>query len=225
MRFVRSICLLGVLVGLSASSARAQTFTSRASWLAALNGAPTTVDFSSVPLGSCGSNCANGPFSISGATFDAQIFASFVIDDPASTAYGWGSGAIFSPQVQDPENDFNQMIVTLPGSFYAVGFDYGQNFFGDGSSNVLGLSNGATYSVPGADAANYPNLQFFGIISAAGFNGLTVDIEDGAWGPVFDNVSWGNAVPASTTPEPGTMTLLASGLVGMAGLARRRRKV
>jgi hypothetical protein len=40
---------------------------------------------------------------------------------------------------------------------------------------------------------------------------------------IFDDVTFGSATPGVVTPEPGTYALLATGLVGVAGLARRRR--
>ena len=39
----------------------------------------------------------------------------------------------------------------------------------------------------------------------------------------FDDVTFGSAVPGTVVPEPGTLTLLATGLIGVFGVARRRR--
>ena len=42
---------------------------------------------------------------------------------------------------------------------------------------------------------------------------------------VFDNFRFNNTPDPTITPEPSSMTLLATGLIGLFGVARRRRKV
>jgi hypothetical protein len=41
----------------------------------------------------------------------------------------------------------------------------------------------------------------------------------------FDNITLGASTPSAATPEPATLTLFGSGLVGLVGLVRRRRKM
>jgi hypothetical protein len=41
----------------------------------------------------------------------------------------------------------------------------------------------------------------------------------------FDNITLGASTPRAATPEPATLTLFGSGLLGLVGLIRRRRKM
>lgn len=88
------------------------------------------------------------------------------------------------------------------------------------------LTSGSTYWVrlkPGAASQTY--WSWF--LNDQGFTGYQRSLDGGAtWfsnagpTPAFDVTS----ISGSVVPEPTTMTLLATGLVGLATLSRRRRK-
>lgn len=224
MRLVRTLGLLAVVAAAGATSATAQLYSSRSAWLAAVIGSPTTVNFNGFAPdpNTCQGNCAVGPFTILGATFGSSQIP-FIVDNnnDGDSIYDWGTGAVFSPQPFDLTQP-NIMSVSLPGGFYALAFDYGQNLVGDGTTSQITLSNGSSYALPATSV--WPTLAFFGVVSNTPFNGFTIDILDGSFAPIFDNVSWGTAAATSVTPEPATMSLLATGLVGMVGAGARRRK-
>jgi len=41
----------------------------------------------------------------------------------------------------------------------------------------------------------------------------------------FDNITLGSATPTPGTPEPGTLVMFGSGVIGLAGLLRRKFNV
>jgi len=57
-------------------------------------------------------------------------------------------------------------------------------------------------------------VSFAGTAQSIDFGGVANQI-------VFDDVTFGSATPG-TTPEPGTLIMLGSGVLGMAGIIRRR---
>lgn len=80
--------------------------------------------------------------------------------------------------------------------------------FNDGSPQTLNLpinNNGGT--------------SYFGFTDTASFSSLTItNTSNDAWG--MDDVSYSTQV--STVPEPGTLMMFGSGVIGLAGLLRRK---
>jgi PEP-CTERM motif len=96
----------------------------------------------------------------------------------------------------------------------------------DGTGSLLaslGLavtpSGGATQCTYGDYCPWFPvGVSFDGTAESVIFSGSANYIG-------FDNITLGASTPSAATPEPATLTLFGSGLLGLVGLVRRRRKI
>jgi PEP-CTERM motif len=121
---------------------------------------------------------------------------------------------------------------TFPGSgslFIATGTLLGS--LSDGgtfSSGVIGLNLGSISIFASNFTGSWTKLsddiyELSGLFSGGGVGGLTLQlfqVQFGDNGTCFRDVS--GVTDISSVPEPGTLTLLATGLMGLAGAARRK---
>ncbi len=70
------------------------------------------------------------------------------------------------------------------------------------------------YEFDEATAISSIDIDSRGTCSGAGFSHVAL----------YDGSGLGTGTPQSVTPEPATMTLMATGLVGLVGVGRRRKK-
>ena len=110
---------------------------------------------------------------------------------------------------------FYYSAVNNPGSF-----DVWSGLNGTGSL-LASLSLPTTTTGPGCFGTGFcpyraAGVAFAGTAYSVTFGGVADQI-------AFDDVTFGSDVPGTVTPEPASMALLATGLVGIGGIVRRRR--
>lgn len=108
---------------------------------------------------------------------------------------------------------------TFNGGYFTAAFTDGLTV------NITGL-NGSTTLFSQMLTLNTAGPQ---LLNVAWDNLTSVTFSSGDGQPgsqfVFDNFRFNNTADPTITPEPASLTLLATGLLGIAGAARRRRKI
>lgn len=100
-------------------------------------------------------------------------------------------------------------------AFNLLGFDLNTN---EAQWSVVS-SSGASYTLPWESWGG--SSTYIDLSSLAGFSGITAfSLVGGDWCLGVDNI----ALAQSAVPEPGTIVLLGTGLLGLVGFARRRNK-
>jgi PEP-CTERM motif len=202
---------------LAATAAHADTvYTSSAAYAAATGAPSTTINFNGIAASNSFVGESN-PFTLSGSVFTFSPGAlGFVV---GQTYYGtsYAGGGFLSVDYNSPTDS---LTVTLP-SITALSFNYG-GLLGTTTPFGIKLSDGFTTTLSTADSiVGTSTLDFAGFTSTSPLTSITFTLPDTPDYNALDNLSFASAKVAGT-PEPSTLALLSTGLLGLAGLVRRK---
>jgi hypothetical protein len=103
------------------------------------------------------------------------------------------------------------ILITLPSATTFFSVDYGTF---NGSAVTFLLGNGHSF-VQGSSGLGYLTPDFFSVTDTA-FSTVLITSPDFVLN--INNITYGG----TTTPEPGTLVMLGSGIIGIAGVLRRK---
>jgi hypothetical protein len=172
-------------------------------------------------------NCAFGTGDFTGwsGTATADAFNYVDTGDPLAMGSTPYNGLIYEAALgSSSDENLSQSFATIIGHQYSVKFALLNDITPvDDYVNDFTATFGGTTLFTESNAAAGPYVLYsYNIIAAA--SSTTLDFTSQNWEGDFelDSISVQDTSPATLTPEPNSLLLLGSGLVALAGAARRR---
>lgn len=153
----------------------------------------------------------------------------FNVDHKQQTNIGAGAYDMYAVDIALGPSTAYQMSGT-DNQNYWTGYNIRGNHPVGVNANALGADKGDVYfsglTMTGAFTFDFTNQSAASSgLALSGFDTMII-----GFGPncandvVYETINWGGSPPNAHAPEPASMLLMGSGLIGLAGYARKRRK-
>jgi PEP-CTERM motif len=133
---------------------------------------------------------------------------------------GWGphSGSYFSLEgAVGCDHEINQAFHDVAGQALTVSFYYGSD--GGTPNDIYVLWDGGGIYSSSNDPSTLPNYRHYTFqVTGTGIDALSIGVRNDPSWQALDDVFVG-------TPEPGTLVMFGSGVLGLAGVIRRKLDV
>lgn len=200
-----------IVAGFLSAARGGVSYTTRATWQAALSSAPVTETFATAPLITLPIN----------ATVAAGA-VSVRLNGTANSDSHFGDGGVidgsreFTGFIQDlsPSNVVQSITFTFPSAVTAWGADFASSATGD---LLVATASGSSYQFNSL-CSNHSGVCFLGTVESVPFNSVTFTTQSfTSFGEFYemDNLSYG------PVPEPASATLGSLALVGLLNFRRR----
>ena len=153
-----------------------------------------------------------GDVNVGGVTFSAGGGSDWVLNPTGGNPLLYGGASFFTATTADASP--SQVVCTLSGAT-SLGFTFG-DYVDPAIPLTVTLSGGESFTLTMPSNAGF-DTGFVGFVSSTPITGVTFADQ----GTALDIVNF--QASATSVPEPGTLALMATGLLGMALLGRRRR--